>query len=57
MPVATPDYECLDRIRSVVWLYVYATVRFRGIEMAIFLFMAFFLGAAFRAENLGKPKK
>ncbi|MBW1936661.1 MAG: hypothetical protein JRI58_14170 [Deltaproteobacteria bacterium] len=55
--MATPDYECLDRIRSVVWLYVYATVRFRGIEMAIFLFMAFFLGAAFRAENLGKPKK
>lgn len=57
VPVATPDYEWLDRIRSVVWLYVYATVRFHGIEMAIFLFMAFFLGAAFRAENLGKPKK
>lgn len=56
VPVATPDYEWLDRIASMAWIYVYATFRFHGIEIAIFLLMAFFLSAVAKAEGSGKQE-
>ncbi|WP_457551730.1 hypothetical protein, partial [Desulfobacula sp.] len=51
VPIATPDFEFLDRVGSMAWIYLYAFVRIHGIEFAIFLLMAYALTVAFEFKN------
>lgn len=46
----SPEYEWLDRLRAIVWLYLYAFIRIHGIEMALFLCAAGLLLVAFRSR-------
>jgi hypothetical protein len=47
----SPDYEWLDRLGYTVWLYLYAFFRFNGIQVALFLLMAYLLGAAIKTDK------
>lgn len=47
----SPDYEWLDRLGSTAWLYLYAFFRFNGIQVALFLLMAYLLGAAIKTDK------
>jgi hypothetical protein len=47
----SPDYEWTDRFGSTAWLYLYAFFRFNGIQGALFLLMAYLLGAAIRTDK------
>lgn len=54
VPIASPDYEWLDRIASMLWLYLYAMLRLHGIEIAIFLLMVYAMAVAFEAKGSEK---
>lgn len=45
--IPSPDNEWLDRLGSVMWIYLYAFIRFHGIELALFLLMGRLLILAF----------
>ncbi len=49
-PVLSPDYEWLDRFGSLAWLYIFSFIRFNGIQLALFLLMAYLLGAAIKTK-------
>ena len=51
VPIATPDFEWLDRVGSMAWIYLYAMVRLHGIEIAIFLLMAYALAVVFELKK------
>ncbi|WP_457554152.1 metallophosphoesterase family protein [Desulfobacula sp.] len=51
VPIATPDFEWLDRAGSMAWIYLYAIIRLHGIEIAIFLLMAYALAVAFEVKK------
>jgi Calcineurin-like phosphoesterase len=50
-PIPSPDYEWLDRFGYNVWLYVFPFFRFHGVQLALFLLMAYLLGAALRKKQ------
>lgn len=50
VPVTTPDQKWLDGIGSMARGYVYEIVRFRGVEMVIFVLIGYLLGG-FQTEK------
>jgi hypothetical protein len=56
-PIPSPDYEWLDRLGSIAWLYVFSFVRFHGVQLALFLLMAYLLGAALRTDQRENVRK
>jgi 3',5'-cyclic AMP phosphodiesterase CpdA len=56
VPVATPDQKWLNRIGAMAWRFLYAMVRFHGVEMAILVLMGYFLGAAFKKKETDNPR-
>ncbi|NOX32145.1 MAG: metallophosphoesterase [Deltaproteobacteria bacterium] len=54
MPIKTPDFEWLDRIGSMAWIYFYALIRLHGVEIAILLLMAYALAVAFEIKGPDK---
>jgi len=51
VPIPTPDNEWLDRMGSIIRIYLYAMVRFHGMEMALFFLMGYLFCAAFKAKD------
>jgi len=49
--ISSPDYEWMDRLRDIIWLYLYAFIRFHGIELALFLLMGKLLLLAFPGKD------
>jgi len=49
--IPSPDYEWMDRLRNIIWLYLYAFIRFHGIELALFLLMGKLLLLAFPGKD------
>ncbi len=49
--IPTPDYNWLDRIASLIWIYVYAIVRFHGIQIALLLIIGYLFSIAFRIQE------
>ncbi|MBI4794704.1 MAG: metallophosphoesterase [Deltaproteobacteria bacterium] len=47
----SPDYEWLDRLGFIAWLYIYAFIRIHGIEMALFLIAAGLLMLTLRSRK------
>ena len=56
-PVTSRDYEWLDRLGSIAWLYIFSFVRFHGIQLALFLLMAWLLGGTLRTEQRKNGQK
>ncbi len=49
--IPTPDYNWADRIGSLIWIYVYAIVRFHGIQIALLLLIGYLFSIVFKVSQ------